>query len=101
MKSRGKAALAEWLRDQAEIHQQPDLALDAARRALTESVTLENYQALQRVSGDTWEMLRAEALEITAQGKSAEHKSRYLSVRKDVSTSHCSCGSGCVVFQYR
>jgi len=37
-------------------------------------VTLENYQALQQVSGDTWETLRAEALEITAQGKSADHK---------------------------
>jgi len=72
--TRGKAVLAEWLRDQAEIHQQPDLALEAARRALTESVTLENYQALQRVSGDTWEMLRAEALEITTQGKSAEQQ---------------------------
>jgi uncharacterized Zn finger protein len=72
--SRGKAALAEWLRDLADIHHQPDLALDAAQRALTESVTLENYQALQRVSGDLWETLRAEALEITAQGKSAEYK---------------------------
>ncbi|MCJ7701607.1 MAG: SWIM zinc finger family protein [Anaerolineales bacterium] len=72
--SRGKAALAEWLRDQATNHQQPDLALTAAWRALTESVTLENYQALQQVSGDTWETLRAEALEITAQGKSADHK---------------------------
>ena len=72
--SRGKTALAEWLRDQATNHQQPDLALKAAWRALTESVTLENYQALQQVSGDTWETLRAEALEITAQGKSADHK---------------------------
>ena len=72
--SRGKAVLAEWLRDQANIHEQPDLALKAAWCALTESVTIENYQVLQRVSGDTWETLRAEALEITAQGKSADNK---------------------------
>jgi len=72
--SRGKAGLAAWLRDQAEKYQQPDLALKAARRALTENVTLENYQALQRVSGDGWETLRAEALEITARGISADHK---------------------------
>ena len=72
--SRGKAGLAEWLRDQAEKHQQPDLALKAALRALAENVTLENYQALQRVSGDAWETLRAEAMEITAQGKSADNK---------------------------
>jgi uncharacterized Zn finger protein len=71
---RGKAALTEWLRDQAKDHGQPDLALDAARRALTESVTLKNYQALQQISGDAWKTLRAEALEITAQGKSAVHK---------------------------
>lgn len=70
----GKAALAEWLRDQAVIHQEPDLALDAARRALIESVTLENYQTLQQISGDAWKTLRAEALEITAQGKLAENK---------------------------
>ena len=72
--SRGKAGLAEWLRDQANKHQQPDLALKAARRALTENVTLENYQALQRISGDRWNTLREEALEITTQGKSADHK---------------------------
>ena len=50
------------------------MALDAAQRALIESVTLENYQALQQISGDTWKTLRAEALEITARGKSAENK---------------------------
>jgi len=72
--SRGKAGLAEWLRDQANKHQQPDLALKAARRALTENVTLENYQALQQISGDRWNTLREEALEITTQGKSADHK---------------------------
>jgi len=71
---RGKAALAEWLRDQAKEHDQPDLALDAARRALTENVTLANYQALEEISGDGWETRRAEALEITIQGKSAEHR---------------------------
>ncbi len=34
----------------------------------------ENYQALQEISEDDWEALGAEALEITAQGKSAEHR---------------------------
>ena len=72
--ARGKAALAEWLRDQAKDHGQTDLALDAARQALIENVTLANYQALQEISGEVWETLRAEALEITAQGKSADHK---------------------------
>jgi len=72
--SRGKAVLAEWLRDQANIHEQPDLASKAAWCALTESVTIENYQVLQQVSGDTWETLRAKALAITAQGKSADNK---------------------------
>ena len=72
--SRGKAGLAAWLRDQAEKHQQPDLALQAARRALAENVTLENYQALQRISGDGWKTLREGALQVTAGGKSADHK---------------------------
>lgn len=72
--SRGKAGLAAWLRDQAEKQGQPGLALQAARRALAENVTLENYQALQRISGDTWKTLREEALEITAGGKSSDHK---------------------------
>ena len=71
---RGKAALAEWLRDQARAHGESDLALDAARRALAENVTLENHQALEDVSGDGWETRHAEALEITAQGRSADHK---------------------------
>jgi len=71
---RGKAALAEWLRDQAKEHDQPDLASDAAWRAFTENVTLANYQALEEILGDDWETRRAEALEITAQGKSADHK---------------------------
>ncbi len=72
--SRGKAGLAVWLRDQADKHQQPDLALKAAQRALAEKVTLDNYQALQRISGDMWKTLREEALQVTAQGKSADHK---------------------------
>lgn len=72
--SRGKAGLAAWLRDQAEKHQQPDLALKAARRALAENVTLENYQAFQRISGERWKALREEALQVTAGGKSADHK---------------------------
>jgi len=73
-KSQGKAALAEWLRDQASVHQQPELALQAARQALTENVTLANYQALQQISGETWETLRAEMLQVMAQGVSADHK---------------------------
>jgi len=71
---RGKDALAEWLRDQARERGESDLALDAARRALAENVTLENYQALQQISGDGWKVLRSKALEITSQGKSADHK---------------------------
>jgi len=72
--SRGKAGLAAWLRDQAEKHQQLALALNAARRALAENVTLKNYQALQRISRDGWKTLREEALQVTAGGKSADHK---------------------------
>ena len=72
--SRGKAGLAAWLRDQADKHQQADLALKAGRRALAENVTLENYQALQRISGDEWNTLREEALQVTVGGKSADHK---------------------------
>ena len=43
---KGKAALAEWLRDQARGRGHQNLALDAARQAFTENVTLANYQAL-------------------------------------------------------
>ena len=39
-KEQGKAALAEWLRDQARDHGHPNLALDAAWQALSENVTL-------------------------------------------------------------
>ena len=71
---KGKAALAEWLRDQARGRGHSKLALNAARHAFTENVTLANYQALQEISEDDWETLRAEALEITAQGKSSEDR---------------------------
>lgn len=70
----GKAALAEWLRDQAHSHRQAELALWAAQRALAEKANLPNYRALQQIAGSQWEELKPGALEIMRNSPSAESK---------------------------
>jgi len=70
----GKPPLAEWLRDQARAHNQPDLALWAAQQALNASGTLANYLALQQLAGDTWEELKPKALETIALSRSVRDR---------------------------
>ncbi len=72
--TQGKGALAEWLRDQAQASGQMDLALQAAQCALDEHPNLENYRAIQKVTGKQWEQLRPAALDAVARGSSAEDK---------------------------
>ncbi|MCB9137615.1 MAG: SWIM zinc finger domain-containing protein [Caldilineaceae bacterium] len=63
---RGKDALAAWLRDVAEEHNQPDLALEMAEYAFGLDMTLINYQALERIAGDAWPGLKPAALHALA-----------------------------------
>lgn len=68
---RGRAALAEWLRDQALACKRGDLALQAGWQALRDNVSLENYRWLREHLGEEWPFHRAEALRIVASSPSA------------------------------
>lgn len=58
-----RAELARWLRDTAVSLGQPQRALPAARIAMEERPSLDDYQALQAVAGQQWPELRAAVLE--------------------------------------
>ncbi|MBC7226582.1 MAG: SWIM zinc finger domain-containing protein [Thermoflexales bacterium] len=64
--ARGRAALAEWLRDQAWAHGRTDLALQAAWQAFRDRTRLENYRWLREHLGKEWPSRQAEALQIVA-----------------------------------
>jgi uncharacterized Zn finger protein len=66
--ARERAALAKWLRDEAQAQGRTDLALQAAWQALRDHTSLENYCWLQEHMGDEWSSRRTEALEIVAAG---------------------------------
>lgn len=70
----GKAALAKWLRDEAQNHQRTDLALWAAQRALREKANLNNYQELHEIAGEEWENLKPSVLETVAASTNAHGK---------------------------
>ena len=70
--ARGGAALATWLRDEAQARGRSDLALRAAWQALRDDVSLENYRWLQEHLGEEWPAHRAEALRIVA--SSTDHQ---------------------------
>ena len=72
--SQGKASLAAWLRDEAILHKQPDLALKAARRALAASVSFANYQAVRQAAGEKWKTLKEEMLAVVAKSKALSEK---------------------------
>ncbi len=58
----GKKELAQWLRDQAEQAGRPSLALQAAKIAFKHSCTLADYQAVARLAGNEWDMVKLELL---------------------------------------
>ncbi|MBX3056056.1 MAG: SWIM zinc finger domain-containing protein [Anaerolineae bacterium] len=58
----GKGALAVWLRDQAEQAGRPSLALQAAKIAFQHSCRLADYQAVERLAGDDWSVVKLELL---------------------------------------
>ena len=60
---KGKADLAQWLRQQAEEMGRPTLALKAAQTAFTASHTLDDYQAVERLAGDRWPQIRPQMLD--------------------------------------
>lgn len=64
--AQGRAALASWLRDQAQAQGQTELALQAAWQALRDDTCPENYRWLQEHLGKEWPSRRAEALQIVA-----------------------------------
>ena len=72
--SNEKATLAAWLRELARTNKRPELAQAAARTALAEDVTLDNYLAMQREAGNAWDKVKSEALTLVARGDSAENK---------------------------
>ena len=61
---RGRAVLAEWLRDEALARGQLDLALQAAWQTLKDAPALENYRWLEKHAASQWPTLRAQALAI-------------------------------------
>jgi uncharacterized Zn finger protein len=67
-----RAALAEWLRDQAQGQGRSDLAQQAAWQALDAHPTLENYRWLKSHLATEWETARPQAMKILA-----ERSSRY------------------------
>ncbi len=66
------ARLAAWLRDTARTQDEPELALDAAQRALAAETTLANYVAVQEVAGAHWDSMRAAVLKIVAAADEVE-----------------------------
>lgn len=58
----GKGTLAVWLRDQAERAKRPSLALQAAKIAFQHSCRLADYQAVERLAGDEWSVVKLELL---------------------------------------
>ena len=60
---KGKADLAQWLRQQAEEMNRPALALKAAQTAFTASHTLDDYQAVERLAGDQWPQIKPKMLD--------------------------------------
>jgi uncharacterized Zn finger protein len=56
------STLARWLRDYAAASARPDLALQAARAAFAQSLSLDDYQATQAVAGKEWPSVKSELL---------------------------------------
>jgi hypothetical protein len=54
--------LARWLRDLAAGLGNKDLALKAARATFSASLSLDDYQAVPPLAGDTWSQLKVELL---------------------------------------
>jgi uncharacterized Zn finger protein len=65
-----RAALAEWLRDQAQGQGQSDLARQAAWRALEFHPAVENYTWLKSHLAAEWETARPQAMKILAERSS-------------------------------
>jgi uncharacterized Zn finger protein len=65
-----RAALAEWLRNQAQGQGQSDLARQAAWRALEFHPTVENYTWLKSHLAAEWETARPQAMKILAERSS-------------------------------
>jgi Uncharacterized conserved protein len=65
-----RAALAEWLRDQAQGQGQSDLARQAAWQALEFHPTVENYTWLKSHLAAEWETARPQAMKILAERSS-------------------------------
>ncbi|MBE7529681.1 MAG: hypothetical protein HS099_08130 [Ardenticatenaceae bacterium] len=63
-----KRELAIWLRDQAEQAGRPSLALEAAKVAFHHGGILANYQAVERLAGDDWPLIKLELLPTLVKG---------------------------------
>lgn len=68
--------LAKWLRELAVQHGQSDVALQAARVAFSESVTLSDYQMVEAMAGSQWEDIKPELLNqlTSTEQVSSQHK---------------------------
>ena len=60
-----KAALAKWLRDQAEAMDKMDIALMAAEQAFREEISLANYLQVAEIAGEQWAEKRTTLLGYT------------------------------------
>jgi uncharacterized Zn finger protein len=65
-----KADLVKWLRDQAVVMGEKELALTAAERAFFEELSLENYLQVAQIAGEQWPERRAVLLDALRQSKS-------------------------------
>jgi uncharacterized Zn finger protein len=68
-----KAALAKWLRDQAEAMDKMELALTAAEHAFRAEVSLANYQKVAELAGEQWTEKRIALLDY-ARSKPSYHQ---------------------------
>ncbi len=74
----GKTDLAQWLRQQAEEMNRPELALEAAQAAFTSGYTLDDYLEVKRLAGDRWPQIKPKMLESLESAWSTPQVNVYL-----------------------
>jgi uncharacterized Zn finger protein len=76
--SRSVALLAHWLRDHAGLMGRRDLALTAARSAFEETLSLQDYRAVETWAGGSWKEMRTDLLAGLTAAKHAPDRAEIL-----------------------
>ncbi|HKR60625.1 MAG TPA: SWIM zinc finger family protein [Pyrinomonadaceae bacterium] len=66
--------LGRWVRDLASGLEQPEIALKAARIVFERALSLEDYQAVQAISGAEWATIKKQLLNVLARSGHASGK---------------------------